>query len=136
MRITREAADAIRAHGAEGFPYEICGLLVGVPDEGLIRQARRLTNVEQEKPRVRYEVDPKEDMRLRKEIYETELDVLGYYHSHPNHPAQASVTDAGRAWASYVYVIVSVHDGEPGDMNAFVAEQDRGPMKQIELEVV
>ena len=136
MKITRQAADAIKEHGVEGFPYEICGLLVGDPGQGLISETRRLTNVEKEQPRVRYEVDGLEDMRLRKQIYQTGLDVLGYYHSHPNHPAQASPTDAGRAWASYVYVIVSIHDGEPGEMDAFVAEQDRGPMKQVDLEVV
>ena len=136
MKITRAAAEAIKAHGAEGFPYEICGLLVGRPGDGLISDARRLTNIEQEQPRVRYEVDAMEDMRLRKEIYKTDLDVLGYYHSHPDHPAWASPTDAGRAWETYVYVIVSVSGGMPGDMNAFVAEKNGGPMKHIELEVV
>ena len=136
MKITREAAGAINSHGVEGFPHEVCGLLVGRPKERLITDVRRLANIEQSQPQVRYEVDPMEDMRLRKEIYKTDLDVLGYYHSHPNHPAQASPTDAGRAWETYVYVIVSIHDGEPGEMNAFVALKDGGPMKQIDLEVV
>lgn len=136
MKITAGAAQAIEAHGVEGFPYEICGLLVGDPAAGLVTQTRRLRNTEKEQPRTRYEVDGLEDMKVRKEVYSTGLDVLGYYHSHPNHPAQASETDARRAWTSYVYVIVSIHDGSAGDMNAFVAERDGGPMKKIDLEVV
>ena len=136
MRIRREAFDSIRAHGADGFPYEICGLLVGRPDEMLITEVRRVQNLEMQNPHVRYLIDDKEDMRIRKSLYKTELDVLGYYHSHPNHPAEPSVFDTERSWESYVYVIVSVRDGEPADMNAFVAEKDRGPMRREPLEVV
>jgi proteasome lid subunit RPN8/RPN11 len=136
VRIRREAYDSIRAHGAEGFPYEICGLLVGRPGEQLITEARRVQNIEMQNPHVRYLIDDKEDMRIRKSLYKTDLDVLGYYHSHPNHPAQPSVFDTERSWESYMYVIVSVRDGEPADMNAFVAQKDRGPMLGEPLEIV
>jgi proteasome lid subunit RPN8/RPN11 len=95
-----------------------------------------LTNVEKNEPKVKYSVDTAEDMRVRKELYGTPLDVLGYYHSHPNHPSYASETDALRSWETYVYVIVSVHDGEPGEAKAFVAEKDHGPLNQVDLEVV
>lgn len=136
MRINRGALDAIRAHGAEGFPYEICGLLIGKPSENLVTEVRRVRNLEQQNPEVRYQIDDKEDMRIRKELYSTDLDVLGYYHSHPNHPARPSVFDTERSWESYLYVIVSVQDGEPADVNAFVAQKDRGPMVPEPLEVV
>ena len=136
MRIRREAFDSIRAHGAEGFPYEICGLLIGRPSDNLITEVRRVRNLEQQNPEVRYLIDDKEDMRIRKALYRTDLDVLGYYHSHPNHPAHPSVFDTERAWESYVYVIVSVQDGKPADMNAFVAQKDRGPMIPEPLEVI
>ena len=136
MKIHHEALEAIRAHGAEGFPYEICGLLIGKPAENLVTEVRRVRNLEQQNPEVRYLIDDKEDMRIRKELYTTDLDVLGYYHSHPNHPARPSVFDTERSWESYLYVIVSVQDGRPADVNAFVAEKDRGPMIPEPLDIV
>ena len=136
MKIHRDALEAIRAHGAEGFPYEICGLLIGKPGENLVTQVRRVPNLEKQNPEVRYLIDDKEDMRIRKELYQTDLDVLGYYHSHPNHPARPSVFDTERSWESYLYVIVSVVDGQPAEVNAFVAERDRGPMIPEPLEVI
>ena len=136
MKIHRGALEAIRAHGAEGFPYEICGLLIGKPAENLVTEVRRVRNLEQQNPEVRYLIDDKEDMRIRKELYTTDLDVLGYYHSHPNHPARPSVFDTERSWESYLYVIVSVQDGKPADVNAFVAEKDCGPMIPEPLDIV
>ena len=136
MKIRREAYESIRAHGARGFPYEICGLLIGKPDEQLITEVRPTKNLETQNPEVRYLIDDREDMRIRKELYKTDLDVVGYYHSHPNHPAQPSIFDTERSWESYVYVIVSVRDGTPADVNAFVAQNDRGPMVHEPLEVV
>ena len=136
MRIKRDALESIRAHGAEGFPYEICGLLIGKPSENLVTEVRPVQNLERQNPEVRYLIDDKEDMRIRRELYKTDLDVLGYYHSHPNHPARPSVFDTERSWESYLYVIVSVQDGTPGDVNAFVAQKDRGPMIPEPLEGV
>ncbi len=102
MKIHRAALESIRAHGSEGFPYEICGLLIGKPSENLVTEVRRVRNLEQQNPEVRYLIDDKEDMRIRKELYRTDLDVLGYYHSHPNHPARPSVFDTERSWESYL----------------------------------
>jgi len=127
VKIRQRAFDSIRAHGAKGFPHEICGLLIGDPAEMLITEARPVRNIETQNPDVRYLIDDKEDMRIRKSLYKTDLDVLGYYHSHPNHPAAPSVFDTERSWESYVYVIVSVRDGNPADMNAFVAQSIRRP---------
>ena len=136
MRIRRDAYESIREHGSRGYPFEICGLLIGHPGEHLITEVRPVKNLETQNPEVRYLIDDREDMRIRKELYRTDLDVLGYYHSHPNHPAHPSIFDTERSWESYVYVIVSVLEGTPADMNAFVADKDRGPMLQEPLEVV
>jgi len=135
VKIRQDALEKIRSHGAEGFPYEICGLLIGRPSENLITEVRPVRNVEMQNPEVRYLIDDKEDMRIRKELYKSDLDVLGYYHSRPNHPAQPSIFDTERSWESYVYVIVSVQDGRPADVNAFIAQNDRGPMVLEPLEV-
>ena len=136
MKIARAAFEAIRAHGAEGYPHEICGILVGPRGGRTATEAKRARNIVVERARDRYEIDPHDHIRIQREADDDGQDILGYYHSHPDHPAQASRFDTERAWAGYVYVIVSVHDGKPVDANAFIADQDGGPFRPEPLELV
>ena len=136
MRISRGALDAIKAHGAEGYPAEICGIMVGPRGSRTATDAKRARNIIVERARDRYEIDPRDHIRIQREADAGGQDIVGYYHSHPDHPAQASRFDTERAWSGYVYVIVSVANGEPVDANAFVAEKDGGPFRPEALEVV
>jgi proteasome lid subunit RPN8/RPN11 len=136
MKIGREAFEAIQAHGAEGYPDEICGILVGPPGRAMAAEAKRAHNTVVERSRDRYEMDPRDQIRIEREADAAGLEIVGYYHSHPDHPAQASRFDTERAWAGYVYLIVSVEQGKPIDANAFVAEKDGGPFHPEPLEVV
>jgi proteasome lid subunit RPN8/RPN11 len=128
--------DAVRAHGAEGYPHEICGVLVGPRGGRTATEAKRARNLIVERSRDRYEIDPADHLRIQREADADGHDIIGYYHSHPDHPAQASRFDTERAWSGYVYVIVSVADGKPVDANAFVAENDGGPFRSEPLEIV
>src|SRR5437879_13280425 len=112
--------DAIRSHGAEGYPHEICGVMVGPRGDRLVTEARRARNIVVERARDRYEIDPRDHIRIQREADANGYDIIGYYHSHPDHPAQASRFDTERACAGYVYVIVSVAKGEPVDASDFV----------------
>ena len=125
--------EAIRAHGAEGYPDEICGLMLGT--DRVVTEVRRARNIIVERSRDRYEIDPLDQIRIQREADAAGLDIVGYYHSHPDHPAQASRFDTERAWAGYVYVIVSIEKGKPVDANAFVADQDGGPFHAEPLEI-
>jgi proteasome lid subunit RPN8/RPN11 len=136
MKIARAAMDAVREHGAEGYPNEICGVLVGPRGGRTATQAKRARNLIVERSRDRYEIDPIDHLRIQREADAAGHDIVGYYHSHPDHPAQASRFDTERAWSGYVYVIVSVEDGEPVDANAFVAESDGGPFRSEPLEII
>jgi proteasome lid subunit RPN8/RPN11 len=136
VRIHKQALDAIRAHGAEGYPHEICGLMVGPRGERTVTEVKRARNIVVERARDRYEIDPRDQIRIQREADAAGLDIVGYYHSHPDHPAQASRFDTERAWAGYVYVIVAVHGGEAVDANAFVAGSDGGPFHSEPLDVV
>ena len=136
MKIARAALEAVKAHGAEGYPHEICGILLGPRGGRAATDARRARNIVVERARDRYEIDPLDHIRIQKEADATGRDIVGYYHSHPDHPAQASRFDTERAWAGYVYVIVSIADGEPVDANAFVADADGGPFHPEPLETV
>jgi proteasome lid subunit RPN8/RPN11 len=135
VRIARAALEAINAHGAEGYPHEICGILVGPRGSRTATDARRARNIVVERAHDRYEIDPRDHIRVQREADAAGQDIVGYYHSHPDHPAQASRFDTERAWSGYVYLIVAVHEGKAVDANAFVAEQDGGPFRPEPLEV-
>lgn len=136
MRMRRSVYDGIAEHAADGYPHEVCGVMVGPRGADLVTEAHRARNVEEERPEVRYLIAPQDQLRIERDAEERGLDVIGYYHSHPDHPAQASITDASRSWVGYVYVIVSCRQGAVVDGNAFVAEQDGGPMRSEPLELV
>jgi len=136
MRIARAAFEAIRAHGAEGYPNEICGVMVGPRGDRTVTEVKRARNIVLERSRDRYEIDPKDHIRIQRETDDAGLDIVGYYHSHPDHPAQASRFDTERAWAGYVYLIVAIHSGQAVDANAFIADRDGGPFRGEPLEVV
>jgi proteasome lid subunit RPN8/RPN11 len=129
MNIHQSAIEAIQAHGADGYPNEICGFMLGPKGDGEVTEVRPARNIIVERSRDRYEIDPRDHIRTQREADAAGLDIVGYYHSHPDHPAQPSRFDTERAWAGYIYVIVSIQDGQPVDANAFVAEQDGGPFR-------
>jgi len=135
VNISKTALEAIQAHGADGYPNEICGFMLGPRGDGEVTQVRPARNIIVERARDRYEIDPRDHIRTQREADAAGLDIVGYYHSHPDHPAQASRFDTERAWAGYVYLIVSVQDGQPVDANAFVADQDGGPFRPEPLVV-
>ena len=136
MKIESGALKDVQAHGAEGYPDEICGLMLGPRGEGRVTEVRRARNTIVERSRDRYEIDPRDQIRIQREADAEGLDIVGYYHSHPDHPAQASRFDTERAWAGYVYLIVSIENGNPVDANGFVADKDGGPFRPEPLEVV
>jgi proteasome lid subunit RPN8/RPN11 len=127
---------AIRAHGSEGYPREICGIMTGPRGEHTVTEAKRARNIVVDRARDRYEIDPRDQIRIQRETDAAGLDIVGYYHSHPDHPAQASRFDTERAWAGYVYLIVAVDDGKPVDANAFIADNDGGPFRPEPLELI
>ncbi len=135
MKIATAAMDAAKAHGAEGYPHEICGVLVGPRGGRTATEAKRARNLIVERARDRYEIDPLDHIRIQREADANGQDIIGYYHSHPDHPAQASVFDTERSWSGYVYMIISVAGGTPVDANAFMAENDGGPFRSEPLEI-
>jgi proteasome lid subunit RPN8/RPN11 len=136
MKIANSALEAIRAHGVDGYPHEICGIMIGPRGGGTVTEVKRANNIIVERARDRYEIDPRDHIRIQREADDAGFDIIGYYHSHPDHPAQASRFDTERSWTGYVYVIVSIEGGTPVDANAFVAANDGGPFQPEPLEIV
>ena len=138
--ISRELAEKIREHGVETFPYECCGALLG-QDLGLRESAVSdkkshsvsrevlslfpLVNRRDDSPRNRFSVTADDVRDAEKTAKAQGLEVIGWYHSHPDHPARPSQYDRDHAWPWYSYIIVSVHTGVPQDMTSWRLKDDR-----------
>lgn len=136
MKIAESVLGAVTAHAEEGYPDEICGFLIGARGTGRVARAARATNTVVDRSRDRYEIDPRDIIRVQREADDGGEDVLGYYHSHPDHPARASVFDAERSWAGPFYLIVSCVGGKVVDARAFVARKDGGPFRDEPIELI
>lgn len=121
--LTRAQVEAMEAHAAETFPEECCGFLIGETAEPRkVSSLRRATNVVETNRERRYVIDPRETLAVEKETRGTGQEILGYYHSHPNHPAEPSEFDRSHAWPWYSYVILSIRDRRPADLRAWVLD--------------
>ncbi len=135
--LTETQAAAIGEHARETFPEECCGFLVGpTGDPRRIREVRRATNVASENRARRYVIDPRETLAVEKSLQGAGLEILGFYHSHPNHPAVPSEFDRGHAWPWYSYVILSIVDRAPADLKAWTLDGDAGAFRNEDLSVV
>jgi proteasome lid subunit RPN8/RPN11 len=123
--------DAIRRHGAETYPHECCGALIG--RDGVVTQTFPLPNTTEEGPRRRFLVRPSDYQQAERQAAALGADLLGFYHSHPDHPAIPSAFDREHAWPWYAYVIVPVHDARPGVPRAWRLAEDRSHFHELEI---
>ena len=102
--------ESLNAFVRQGYPRETCGLLLGVRrgDEHVVSQVLRARNLNVERAEDRYELDPEDFLSADREARAAGLDIVGIWHSHPDHPARPSATDRDGAWPGWSYVIVSV----------------------------
>jgi len=114
---------AIERHGREAFPHECCGALLGAGD--CVVATHPLPNVTTEGPRRRFRIDDKDYLAAERQAGTAGLALLGFYHSHPDHPAIPSQYDLDHAWPTFVYPIVSVMAGEAADLRAWMLRDDR-----------
>lgn len=123
IKISSADYEVIRRHGEETYPHECCGILLGrVDDDGtrIVTSVARAGNTRTDSPHNRYNIDPRDQIRIQKEARERGEDVVGYYHSHPDHPAEWSKTDLAEAhWPGLSYVITSVDKGKATITNSF-----------------
>ena len=126
LRIPITIYESLRRHGEETYPHECCGVLLGrFEDDGskTVTHAVRAGNTREDSPHNRYNIDPKELIRIQREGRARGEDIVGFYHSHPDHPAQWSSTDLAEAhWFGCSYVITSVEKGKAVVTNSFELE--------------
>ena len=131
LQLKPQVDAAIRAHGAETYPNECCGALIG--GAGIVTQTVALPNMTDEGPRRRFLVTPKDYREAERRAGEVGGELLGFYHSHPDHPARPSQYDLDHAWPFFSYVIVSVREGVSGDMTSWRLRADRSGFDQEDL---
>ncbi len=119
--------DAIRQHGEQTYPHECCGVLLGRadPQGRTVTRTVRCGNTRSDSPHNRYHIAPSELVRIQREAREQALEIVGFYHSHPDHPARWSETDLAEAhWIGCSYVITSVEKGRASTTNSFLLAGD------------
>jgi proteasome lid subunit RPN8/RPN11 len=122
LKINKRVYDSLRRHGEETYPHECCGVLLGQAngDERVVTSVVRCGNTRTDSPQNRYHIDPKELIRIQREGRARGEDIVGFYHSHPDHPARWSQTDLAEAhWFGCSYVITSVEKGKAATTNSF-----------------
>jgi len=152
LKIGNEHFESIRHHGARDYPSECCGVMLGKAD-GEVKQVTEIVPLKnlrhdpdraqellplddpgRETDKNRFLIDPLDQIRVEKDARARKLDVLGYYHSHPDHPARPSIYDRDHAWPWYSYVIISVEQGVPKDFTSWVLTDDRSVFQAEQVE--
>jgi proteasome lid subunit RPN8/RPN11 len=128
--LSKAQMEASRRHAEERFPHEICGILLGTVEKPAgggpetarrtVREVMRAANLNRERAADRYDLDPQAQIQAEKKARQQGWQVLGFYHSHPDHPCRASLTDFERSWEGYSYLIQSVISGKAAEAACWI----------------
>jgi proteasome lid subunit RPN8/RPN11 len=147
--LSSETAQKIRDHGAETYPHECCGALLGRDLDPAVTSAPEvaklptreivalhpLVNRRDDSPRNRFSLTSDDVREAEKAASEKGIEVVGWYHSHPDHPAAPSQYDQDHAWPWYSYIIVSVANAKPEQMTSWRLADDRSHFTTEPLEI-
>lgn len=137
ITISETQLNEIREHGVRDYPYECCGLLLGRYTENgkLVRETYPISNAREESAkRNRFLIMPEELMRGERYAASRDLEVVGFYHSHPDSPAVPSNYDLEHAWPTYSYIIVSTRAEGATDLFSWEQEPDRSRFNEEEIQ--
>lgn len=137
IALSRGHVKAIRDHAREAYPEEGCGMLLGsAGDPKRVSEIRRAVNVAETNRTRRYVIDPRAILAADRDARRIGQEILGFYHSHPDHPPRPSAFDEAQGtWPGYSYLIVSVVAGEPADLCAWVMDAEGGPFRAETLSI-
>jgi len=132
LRIQFSDYETLRAHGKHTYPHESCGVLLGRTVDGVNEVVESIPagNTRTDSAHNRYNIDPVELIRIQRQARALSLDIVGFYHSHPDHPAHWSATDIAEAhWLGCSYIITRVANGKADVTNSFLlrgaSEEDK-----------
>ena len=127
LKIGRGDVGHIHEHAKEAYPEECAGALVGMDAGGMkiVVDVWRAENTHEEERSRRFLIEPLKIKEFEERAAERDMDVLGFYHSHPDHPAEPSEYDREHAWPGYSYVIASVGKDGVTEMRSWLLKHDR-----------
>jgi proteasome lid subunit RPN8/RPN11 len=128
MRLPSDLREEMRHLAEAAYPLEGCGILLGQPGGAVteVRAGRNLRGPE-DRGRDRYVLDPRDVVAAQRDADGAGLDLVGFWHTHPDHPSRPSQYDADHAWPGYVYVIVSVREGSAAGEQGWVLDVEDPP---------
>jgi proteasome lid subunit RPN8/RPN11 len=139
LKLSQHMYNTLRKHGEETYPHECCGVLLGraQDDVNTVEDAVRAGNTRTDSAHNRYHIAPQELVKIQRQGRERGLDIVGFYHSHPDHPAQWSKTDFAEAhWLGCSYVITAVANGVAQQTNSFLLRGTSEDDKSFEDETI
>ena len=137
ITIAEKQLREIRTHGISDYPYECCGLLLGRFESSrkVVTETYPISNAREESAkRNRFLITPEELMKGERYARQHDLEVVGFYHSHPDSPAVPSQYDLEHAWPTYSYIIVSTSADRANDLFSWEQEPDRSRFNQEEMQ--
>lgn len=137
IELEQRQVEQIGQQGQEAYPNECCGILLGKEQDGrkVVLDILPLKNARDDSPRNRFLILPEDLLHADREARQRGMDILGFYHSHPDHPARPSDYDREYAWPWYTYLIVAVEKGHPKQLTAWLLSDDRDRFLPEEMRV-
>jgi proteasome lid subunit RPN8/RPN11 len=137
LRIARSVMEEVRRHLEAGYPHEACGALVGHPGDGdhQVVEFHPIRNMVHDRPWDRYALDPLEQLRIQKAAEARGLEIIGFAHSHPDHPARPSRFDAEQGWPFYSYLVASIVNGKLAEATSWLLDDMEKVFREEPLEL-
>jgi len=138
LQLAHEHVDAIEAHARAEVPAECCGILAGTMEEGCahVREVHPAANVREGDRTNGFLLDPRTHLRLQRDCRQRDLEIVGFYHSHPAGSASPSGVDVEWAWPGMSYVIISIREGRPGELRSWRFDRDAERFTEERVEIV
>lgn len=127
IRLSEKIVDEIELHAEQTYPEECCGMMLGFSKDGIhtIEEVIKIDNSQDKNRRRRFFITPEQYRQAEQLARKWKMELLGFYHSHPDHPAAPSVFDTDHALPWFTYVIVSVEHGKAAAMTAWLLNEER-----------
>ena len=137
LKLDDEIVSRMKSHGSTTYPEECCGVLLGKSDgpEKIVHEILEIDNSSGQQRNRRFVITPERYQEAEALAARKGLDVLGFYHSHPDHPARPSQFDLDHAFPSWSYIIIGVNKGKPEALSSWVLREDRSSFEEEQLSI-
>ena len=137
LKIEKTLLEEVYNHGISTYPDECCGIMLGTMagENRTVKKIFPAENLNKERSKDRYELNQKDFLKADREAQSLDLEIVGIYHSHPDHPSKASETDRQKAHEGYSYLIVAIHQGKFHSKNSCVLNSEKQFQEENIVEV-